>query len=273
MVSEIVAAVLFGALQGVLEWLPISSEGNVAVVVSALTGATPIAAVQLSLFLHAGTGLAAALYYREDIVALLHPVPPVREFVSSTDSSRPELAFLVLATLASGVVGLLVYGVLEALLSGAAIGGLVVLVGVLLIITGLIQRSSTLSGFSQRETPRVFDAVLVGAGQGLALLPGVSRSGTTTSLLLLRGFDETAAFRLSFLLAIPASGAAAVLSIVETGGVPSLGLTAAALGFLTSLVVGYASIDVLLRVVERIAFWLVCLVFGGLMLAGGVFLL
>ncbi|GGL68106.1 undecaprenyl-diphosphate phosphatase [Halocalculus aciditolerans] len=265
---SVVVAFVLGVLQGVLEWLPVSSEGNVSLVLT-LLGEDPVVATKLALFLHLGTGIAALAYYRDDVRDLLYDVP---EWRPSTwfDAESADLSFIVLATLASGIVGVVVYGALEAVVTGTTTNGFVVIVAVLLLLTGLLQKFA--AGFmAERETPTALDAVLVGAGQGLALLPGVSRSGTTVSILLLRGYDENAALRLSFVLAIPASVAAAGLTLVTDGlivaGVlPTLVMVAAA------ATVGYLTIDALTRLVDRVAFWLVCVAFALLMLAGVFFL-
>ena len=88
------------------------------------------------------------------------------------------------------------------------------------------------------------------------------------SVLLLRGYDSEASFRLSFLLSIPAALGAGVLTLAD--GVPELSLAAGAVAAGVAAVVGYLSIDALLRVVARVAFWAVCLGLGGLAVVGGV---
>jgi undecaprenyl-diphosphatase len=108
----------------------------------------------------------------------------------------------------------------------------------------------------------------VGLLQGLAVLPGVSRSGTTVSALLLRGYDGPDAIRLSFVLSIPAAVGAGAIAYAETG-VPDLSTGALALALLTSAAVGYASVDALTRLARRLAFSRICVGFGVLAVAGG----
>ncbi|MFC4451015.1 undecaprenyl-diphosphate phosphatase [Halorussus aquaticus] len=295
-------AVAAGALQGVFEWLPISSEGNITVFLTAL-GSSPEAAVQFSLFLHAGTALSAAVYYRDELRDVLAALPhwrPGSAFdpgnsvaadvsdapgaagapsagAGSADrrvasgraaSQRPTLSFLGVATLASGVVGIAAYATLDRVVSALTGGAFVALVGVLLVLTGVLQRVADDFEFGGRESPDLVDAVLVGALQGLAILPGVSRSGTTTSALLFRGHDGPSSFRLSFLLSIPAALGAGVLVLLDTG-VPEVAPTEAALALGTAAVVGYLTIDALMRVVERVPFWSVCVGLGALAILGG----
>jgi undecaprenyl-diphosphatase len=268
---SVVLALIIGILQGFFEWLPISSEGNITLYLTVVENVPPAVAVQLSLFLHAGTALSALAYYREEVADLLGKVPdwrPGRAF----DRERSELTFFVVATLMTGVVGLPALVVLEEVVSQLAGGAFVALIGGLLVLTGLLQRGVEGRG-GRRETPDLLDAVLVGGLQGLSILPGVSRSGTTASALLLRGHDGPSSFRLSFLLSIPAALGAGVITTVSDG-IPAISPAMAAVALSTSAVVGYLTIDALMRLVERVSFWLICVGLGALaVVGGGVFLI
>lgn len=264
-----VEAIVLGALQGVLEWLPISSEGAVSIVLTSLLHADPFVAVKLSLFLHLGTAVAATGYYRHEILALLGD-PDGDGFSISTLLSNPDVRFLLVGTVASGVVGVVVYAVLESALAGLPTRAFLVVIGVLLVGTGALQKLGEIGlGITERR-PTSVDALLVGIGQGLALLPGVSRSGTTISILLLREYETEQSFELSFLLAIPASVAAGVLVVLDTGTIPSVPVGPALGALLASAVVGYLTIDALVRIVRRTPFWLVCIVFGALVAGTGL---
>ena len=91
--------------------------------------------------------------------------------------------------------------------------------------------------------------------------------------MLLRGYDGTEAFRLSFLLSIPAALGAAALVVLDVGGLPSLRPSVAVVGLATSAVVGYLTIDALMRLVERVPFWVVCTGLGAIATVGGVLLI
>lgn len=253
-------AILVGILQGIFEWLPISSEGNIAIVLTAV-GVAPTAAVSFALFLHAGTALSATVYYRAELhqaVQSLADLNPQSPFAAQT----AVLSFLVVATVASGITGLSAYLFLEAIISAFTGGVFIVLVGCLLVVTGLFQRSA--DGLDvEARTPTLVDAVIIGVLQGLAILPGISRSGTTTSALLLRGFDGESAFRLSFLLSIPAALGGGLLGYLDYAGSIELTVSAAGLALATAAIVGYLTIDVLMRLVRRIAFWAVCVSCSG----------
>jgi len=264
---ELVVAVLAGVVQGIVEWLPISSTGNVSLFLTVM-GVSPEIAVQLALFLQVGTTLSAAVYYRETI----------REAVAAAPGWRPEGAFtgpnadttfVVVACAMTGLIGIPLYVLFIDLASELTGGLFVAVIGVLLVLTGLLQRATEAIGLGEKEHPNLLDAVLVGAIQGLSILPGVSRSGTTASVLLFRGHAGPSAFRLSFLLSIPAGLGAGVLIVLDTGGVPTNTGAEAVLALLTSAVVGYVVIDALMRIVHRVEFWVVCLGLGALCILGG----
>lgn len=259
-------ALVLGVLQGIFEWLPVSSEGNVALYLRVVEGTDPATATGLALFLHAGTALAALAYYRGEVAGLAASLPAWRP-ETATDG-HADLTFLAVATVASGVVGVAAYLSLAALFPALAGGAFVVLVGLLLVATGLFQRLAE-ARLGDRTTPTLFDAVLVGVLQGVAVLPGVSRSGTTVSALLLRGYEAPAAFRLSFLLSIPAALGAGALVVLD-GGLSGVGVTPAVVALGAAAVVGYLTIDALMRLVRRVAFWKVCLGLGALAVGGGL---
>ncbi|MFB6075344.1 MAG: undecaprenyl-diphosphate phosphatase [Haloarculaceae archaeon] len=266
--DDLVVAVLLGAVQGVLEWLPVSSEGSVALVATALTGAGPGVATQYALFLHAGTALAALAYYRREAAAVLRSALAWRPR-SAFGGETADLSFLVIATLATAVTGLPAYVVLEETVSSLTGGAFLALIGGLLVVTGLVQRLAGSLALGERTLPGPLDAVLVGALQGFAILPGISRSGTTVSALLLRGHEGENALRLSFLLSIPAALAANALVLV-TDGVPAVDPVSGLVAVGVAAVVGYLTVGALVALVRRVPFWVICVGFGGLAVTGGL---
>ncbi len=273
---SLLIAALAGAAQGLFEWLPVSSEGNLTVLLT-LLGESPDAAVEFALFLHLGTAVAATLYYRADLVALGNETvahlrartdPDARDG-GETGVLPPVPAFLVVATLASCVTGLVALVALETLVTVLTGGALIALVGALLVATGLLQRLAGAVALGTDAGPSLADAVLVGAAQGIAILPGVSRSGMTTGVLLLRGQPGPEAFRLSFLLSVPASLLGGGVGLVGTGGLPPVGALAAAVALGAAALVGLVTIDALMRVVRRLRVWLLCVGLGGLTVLGG----
>lgn len=261
-------AVIVGILQGIFEWLPISSEGNITIALTVLGQFGNTSAVTFALFLHAGTAVSATAYYRDELEAVARSLPDWRPSTAFDDSTA-ELSYLVIATMMTGLVGIPAYMLLGEVISQLQGGMLVALIGGLLIITGILQRVSGDLALGSREQPDITDALLVGALQGFAVLPGVSRSGVTASALLFRSHDGPSAFRLSFLLSIPAALGGTALAVVEAGGIPSISPVGALIALVVSAVVGYLTIDALMRIVERISFWKICLGLGGLAVIGG----
>ena len=265
--AELLVAVLAGIVQGVVEWLPVSSQGNLALVLT-LVGTDPATALQLALFLQVGTTLSAATYYREELWDVLLTVPswrPSRAF----DADNALVSYLVVASGMTGVVGIPLYTVAVDVVGELTGGVFIALIGGLLVATGVVQLVSDAVSMGGATRPTIGDSLLVGAAQGLAILPGVSRSGMTTSTLLFRSYDPPTAFRLSFLLSIPASLGAAALTLIGAGGLPGISPMAAGVALAVSAVFGYLTIDALLRVVERVPFWAVCVGLGGLAIIGG----
>ena len=235
-------AVLLGVLQGVAEWLPVSSEGVVAAAYSLLEGESLDEAVGYALWLHVGTMPAALVVLRRDVVAL------VREAWQRPRQPSPLLLFLVVSTALSMVVALpLVFalGELSGIVGASAMG----LVGVLMLVTGALQMRGARPGVRDRTLLTLPDALLAGVAQGLSVLPGFSRSGLTVAALLGRGVEKREALVVSFLMSIPASAAAALYAAL--GG----GFTLSAEAFVAAAVafaVGLAAIRALLVFAERV---------------------
>ncbi len=265
---EFVVALVAGIIQGVVEWLPVSSQGNLSIVLTVL-GISPSEALQFALFLQAGTTLSAIVYYHRDIWEAVRVLPEWRKS-SAFSGSTAMPSFVVVASIATGIVGVPLY--VFAIEAASAVGGgvFIAVIGGLLVVTGGMQWVSDSVGSGLRKEPGLVDAVLIGSLQGLSILPGVSRSGITTSALLLRRYEAPEAFRLSFLLAIPAGIGAGVITMVGTGGVPGISPTAAVVALVTSAIIGYGMIGTLLRVVERVPFWAVCCGLGALAIVGGI---
>lgn len=264
---SVLIAIVVGVLQGIFEWLPISSEGNITVVLSSL-GESPEQAVAFALFLHLGTAISATAYYRGEIREELALLWTWRPRTASTEQ-HSRTTFLLVATLVSGVAGIASYAVLEELVSSLTGGAVVVVIGCLLVATGGFQRLSSSVSQESMATPGLLDAVLVGLAQGVAILPGVSRSGSTTGVLLLRGYDGPVSFRLSFLLSIPAAIGGGVLAALDTG-LMGVSFTGGVAALVSAALVGYLTIGALMRVVNRVPFWGVCVGLGGLAIAGGL---
>jgi undecaprenyl-diphosphatase len=239
-----------GAIQGIAEWLPISSDGMIVLAKMHLFGGGRIDdMMRLALFLHIGTTVAAIVYFRKEITALLGRLVSWR---NTTPSDRATIVFYAVATFVSGVLG---YGILKILEAyGDALAthtpALMILVGLALCVTGIVQmtgrkRSTAVKSEHDLGLP---DAFLQGCLQGLAALPGVSRSGLTVAGFLFRGYAEEDALRISFMLSIPIVIAGNVVLNLDmfTWDIDMFA------GLLSAGIVGYATIDILLRVAKKV---------------------
>lgn len=258
-------AFLVGVLQGVTEWLPISSSGQTLILLEGMDVPTKDA-LALAFFLHFGTLFAVVARLRGDVRDVVLALPRWR-----TD---PLVRFLLVSTLVSLALGLALVRGLESFFEDSA-GGMAVtaVVGVLLIVTGLVLRSA-----KGREGDRRVgdlgptDSVILGIVQGLAALPGISRSGMTVSALLIQRVDADESLRLSFLMSVPVT-IAVVLYEVVTWDLGTVGWTAVAAGVLGSFILGYATIEGLMRLSRRLRWDLFCMIFGAIAVVAGVTLI
>lgn len=234
--NDYLQAVLWGLVQGLTEFLPVSSSGHLVIVPEALGVEPPDLA--MSAVLHLGTLAAVVVHYRADLGRLL-----LRSFADPP--TRRLLWLLVLGTLPAGLA-LVFESQLEALqASTTAVGIALVGTGVVLWLSAFAQDGRTsLDGASP------LTAVLVGFSQLLAVIPGVSRSGMTISMGMARDLSRHEAARFSFLLGVPTIAAAGLIEGIEVVGEGRLG-GPELVGILVAAISGYAAISVLLRMLER----------------------
>ena len=252
---------LLGLLQGLTEWLPVSSQGVVTAASSFLFDYAASDAIAVALWLHVGTSLAAVVAFRREVGGI------AREVVRDPMHPSPLLAFLAVGTVVSAVVGLPLLLLLDEI-SGAFGAGAMALVGALMVVTGFVQMRRPVPGTRDRAGLSLLDAVLTGLAQGLAALPGLSRSGLTVAVLIGRRVDRSEALVLSFLLGIPAGLAAALFAGLDSGVLRTAeGLVGAAVAF----VVGLASIKVLLALARRVNLALFVVLVGLAVIGGAVF--
>ncbi len=252
------AAAVLGLLQGLAEWLPVSSQGVVAGAYSLMFDASFDEATGFALWLHIGTVPSVLVALRHDLYEI------VREFLASPKAPSPNFKFLFASTLLSGIVGLpiiVVLGDISAIGGTAATG----VIGGFMLVSGYLQlrRSDSREVGPKELTFR--DALVVGFAQGLSVIPGLSRSGMTIAVLLSRRVDRRRALALSFLLSIPAGLAAALYIGIESGlEFDTEAVLAAAVAF----VVGLFTIKGLIRAAERLNFGWFVIAVGAAMIAG-----
>lgn len=247
--------VFLGAVQGVVEWLPISSEGAI-VLISSWLGETNLSALIASaLFFHFGTFLAALVYFRREIIALIE------------GKDRQVSSFLFLTTFLTGLIGLAFLRFLNQFEKSLA-GAINLLVGGLLIITGVLQIRTKEKGVKKAEDLTFIDGLLLGLLQGLAVLPGLSRSGLTVSGLLLRRFDKGLALKLSFLMSLPVVFLGNLALNLDKFSLSTNSLA----GLASAFVFGFLTIGWLLKLASRINFGRFVLLFGLLLILSSLIL-
>jgi len=252
-------AVIFGILQGVLEWIPISSQGSLVLIMMYFFGLEAGQALNYSIFLHIGTLSAAAIYFKKEILALFKALPNYR-FDYSTEENR-LISFLLLTTILTGALGYFLLKLAQKMATALIGEVFIAMIGIALIINGLVQKLSQTQGKRESASLNLKDTLILGFAQAFSAIPGMSRSGITTSSLIFRKFKGEEALKLSFLMSIPAVlGAEIGLAILE--GIPKVGVGEILAGVLSSFLVGLISIHALLKIARKIKFWALCLLLG-----------
>jgi undecaprenyl-diphosphatase len=250
-------AIVLGIVQGLSEFLPISSSGHLAAV-PWLAGWDHFEdddslAKAFDVALHVGTLLGAIVYFRHDLLLYLRAA--LREIRPGTCDATPEgriAWFLVLSAVPAGATGVLFAGLIERL------DNLYWLIGVMLIAGGaLLLLADRIGGNRTVPEFRLRDSLAMGLGQAAALQPGVSRSGVTITVARALGFDRQAAARLSFLMSLPVIAGAGLykaLDLAADDGIPSSFVAPFTVGTVTSAVTGFVAVWGTIRFVQTRTF-------------------
>jgi undecaprenyl-diphosphatase len=235
-------AIVLGIVQGLTEFLPISSSGHLRIVPALFGWEDPGAA--FTAVIQLGTMAAVLLYFRNDLWRI------ASTWVRSL--RRPDLRqeldarmgwYIIAGTVPISILGLAFSDQIENEARN------LYLIGTTLIVLGLILWIADRTAKRERDVTTVTlrDSVIVGCAQALALIPGVSRSGATITAGLLLGFDRASAARYSFLLSVPAVVLSGLFELRKIGEEEGAGLGPTILATIFSFIVGYASIAFLLR--------------------------
>ena len=235
--------VVLGILQGILEWIPVSSQGQSMLAMIYWLGISPSDALSYSIFLHLGTMSAVLIRFRHEFLKMLKEI----------DSKMTRI--VIVSTFCTGITGIPLYLLFRESFTGGREATL--LIGALLIATGLMLRFKG-SGSRVAEDMRLADMIVLGLAQGFSILPGVSRSGTTLTVLLMKGFKPDEALAVSFIISVPAVLGAIILD----HSIAAFPWQAAAAMLIASLVVGYLTMDLLIRFAKMINFSGFCLALG-----------
>ncbi len=247
---DLPSALELGALQGITEFLPVSSSGHLVLAQRLLGWKEPN--LFFDICLHVGTFLAVIVVFRRDIRELIRGGlqwigAPFSSPSSFSNPSARLFLWVLCASVPTALMGFLFKDVIEALFaSTAAVGTNLLITGTLLWLT----RKKISEGFKKLPEMRLQDALLVGTAQGFAIAPGISRSGITIAVALFLGFQREWAGRFSFLLFVPAIVGALLLELTHLETVPE-DWSPILWGTATAAVVGYIALRVLLRVLHR----------------------
>ena len=252
-----------GAIQGITEWLPVSSESFVLLVKINFFGGDESVRelIKLALLFHLGTFLAALIYLRRDVAVLLKAI---FNYKSASVEYQKILKFLIIVTVISGLVGFLILKLLSGIETKITGQVITLLIGILLLMTGWLGIRARIKNMPYRgpNSIKTTDGVLLGLVQGLAVLPGLSRSGLTVSTLLLRKFDDIYALKLSFLMSLPIVLAGNILLNLGDWSFSLVNLW----GIAASFLFGILTIHFLLKIARRVNFNYFVIGFGVLVL-------
>lgn len=252
--QQLLYGAILGVVQGVSEWLPISSKTQIIIVSTYLLNFNFNQAYAFGLFMEIGTVFASVIYFRKEVASM------VRNLFGRRDKEGMSLLkFVVVSTIVTGILGSALYLVVDSVQGAYNVGLPMIIVGVVLIGDALFIRYSR-SKYGSRKNRKTVqqlglkEYVAVGIAQGIAALPGVSRSGATTSALLLMNVETDEAFRLSFIDMILATTGAILLTWFASrsavvASIASIGYA----GLLVSIIVATAISLVLIRFLLGIA--------------------
>ncbi len=227
-------SIILGVVQGITEFLPISSTAHLVVVPWLLDWRGDVSSLTFDVALHGGTLISLFICFWKDLVDMA--------------GKQKRLLFLIaLGTVPAGIAGIY----LEDYVAGSLRSPMVI-ASALVVVGGVMYASEGLKGGRKLNKLAVFDAVFIGVFQAVALIPGVSRSGITISAGLMRGMQRTEALRFSFLLSIPVVGGATLLEgrkLLSAGADYNLSLFA--VGFVSSMLTGVIAIKFMLRYLQN----------------------
>lgn len=259
--EEIWQSILLGAIQGVAEFLPISSSGHLAIAerLFGLRDMPPL----FSVFLHLATLCTVILFFRKQIWQLVcaflrlifHKPVALSQRDAEKDARRYILA-IVIASIPTAIIGIVMEKCLPSLPLRAIFIGFFV-TSALLLCSGAVLKKRTANapqgnGALEKRAPAWWQALLVGLFQGVGTLPGVSRSGSTIAGALFSGVTREIAGEFSFIISIPAVLGAFLLEVKDISRLKeAMSIWALAAGFVTAFAVGYVSLWLLMKIIKR----------------------
>ncbi|MEK7774909.1 MAG: undecaprenyl-diphosphate phosphatase [Candidatus Zixiibacteriota bacterium] len=230
-------AIILGIVQGLTEFLPVSSSGHLVLAQEILHVNLP--GVAFEIIVHLGTLLAVLIYYRSTFVDLTQSI-----WTPSRREDRKTVLYLILASIPAAVLGLALKSTFEEAFGSPS------MTSVFLLVTGVILLASKLFRNSTRPVG-LKAAIVMGCGQAVAILPGVSRSGSTIVSGMAVGSEPSAVAKFSFLMSVPVILGATVLELDHLSEIPAELMSHYAVAFAVSFGTGLLAIHSLLAIVKR----------------------
>lgn len=267
---SVLEAILLGIVQGLTEFLPVSSSGHLAIC-EQLLGVDTNGGILFDVLLHFGTLIALVLVFRKDIkrliletiriihdlrfnlVTFIHNLRDVedRRYRKIIDNNYRKFVVMILAaTLPTALIGYLMRSIAAAASATLLFPALGLLItGVLLLVVDYVETGKKIP----KDVP-IWNAFLIGVCQGIAVFPGISRSGTTITVCLLCGFNRKFAVKFSFIMSIPAIIGAMILEIkaaVGSAAITGSFVSCGIVGMIVAGVVGFFAIKTMLSMVQK----------------------
>lgn len=243
---SIIEAAFLGVVQGLTEFLPVSSSGHLVIFQNLLKIDEP--GVLFEIMVHIGTLLAVIIYFRKDVYHLIAAIFQWQKGRSEEVRSYQRLLFyIIVATCVTGILGIAFQDLFESFFDN------LLLVGCMLLVTGLILFISDRIKDTSREELNLGTSLLIGFAQSVAIIPGISRSGATISTAIFTRLTRETAARFSFLLSIPAILGAALLNITDLSQVMKIDGTGISyiIGGISAAIVSYFAIMFLISLIKK----------------------
>ena len=253
---------LFAFIQGILEWLPVSSEGQTVSLLVYLTGLDPQVALEISLWLHLGTLIAVLVKYRKEIFQYLN-------YKNREESVVQWRWFIVYSTLGTVITGVPCFFLVRYCVTSPNVGEYIMLViGVALIITAFLLYYSGKQQRIGKQIEELSKIQMTSSGllQGFSIIPGISRSGITMSGLLLMSTSKEDTVKGSFLMSIPAVLGGFILNLIaiaiEGGNFFPIEWWQLVIAVAVTAVIGYLTMELFIYIARKFNFAIICLVLG-----------
>ena len=258
---DTIQAIILGIVQGITAWIPVSSKTQVILFGNVFFNLDFMTAVSFALIVHIGDLMATLYLFRKEIAGFLKIKPQIADLkaMESADPERSLFWFVVISVVFSGAIGLPLYLATKKGFSDLPGTLFLALVGMTLIVLGLFmwgssRKNGEKSGATLKKKISLTDTVLTGCAQGLAVVPGISRSGITESTLLLRGYSPYESVRLSFFMSIPMI-ALSICTFFFIEGFGTLTLPVILLGIVAAFIASIVTMRVMLYAAEKIKFY------------------